>query len=493
MNKTSLKFFLAVAILFYSVKIFSQTTTTILYDTSSHLSTSKCNVFAPAVNVGGKLHAGVIGGATFSIAKGLTLPTDYTFSSKNTNRTDYRISYPFRSGYSYRIEVTAFGYASNSSAYPSLGAALFTAAGLTYTSTSCGAGDISGFPQLGSLFITQVTNTPTLYSPSGANFTSPYNYDYLVLEATCQAAQNIVDSLYIQKIKIIETPPPPPPMDCNSITIQGPDQICDGSANYSLSSYVGTDNTWSFNSNEGDAFLSSNIGISNILTKVDDGQAMLKVVLSGCTAATATKYKTVTMGPGALTGYCYPRNAISQPLYRETYGWNILGEGGNNQAIVTSPTGAQTWELYNSYTSSGNPVTFSYTQGGYLNINVPYGETYAEFKLTIQTSCGANEYFFEFIAGYDYSYYSLSPNPSTSDITVYVDDEKLKSIKTEKSSDQVIQKIIIIDKLGNAVLQRSYPSDTKKVNLNIGSLRPDFYVVKIFNGRKWVSLKLMKK
>jgi hypothetical protein len=82
MNKTSLKFFLAVAILFYSVKIFSRATTTILYDTSSHLSTSKCNVFAPAVNVGGKLHTGVIGGATFSIAKGLTLPTEYTFSSK---------------------------------------------------------------------------------------------------------------------------------------------------------------------------------------------------------------------------------------------------------------------------------------------------------------------------------------------------------------------------------------------------------------------------
>lgn len=156
MNKLNLKIILAIAILFYSAKSFSQTTTTILYDASSNLSTTKCNVFDPPVNVGGKLHTGVIGGATFSTANGLTLPTNYTFSSGQTNRTDYRISYSFKSGYTYRIEVTAFGYASNSSSYPLLGAALFTAAGLTYTSTSCGAGDIYGFPQLGSSFIIQV-------------------------------------------------------------------------------------------------------------------------------------------------------------------------------------------------------------------------------------------------------------------------------------------------------------------------------------------------
>ncbi len=208
MKKLNLKIILAIAILFYSAKSFSQTTTTtILYDASSNLSTTKCNVFDPPVNVGGKLHTGVIGGATFSTANGLTLPTNYTFSSGQTNRTDYRISYSFKSGYAYRIEVTTFGTASNSTAYPFLGAALFTTGGLPYTSTSCGAGDIAGFPQLGTVFIIQVNNTPTLYSPSSANFTSPNNYDYLVLEATCSAAQDISDLLYIQKIKIVETPP----------------------------------------------------------------------------------------------------------------------------------------------------------------------------------------------------------------------------------------------------------------------------------------------
>jgi hypothetical protein len=207
MNKINLKIILAITILLYSAKSFSQTTTTISYDATSNLSTTKCNVFDPPVNVGGKLHTGIIGGATFSTANGLTLPTSYTFSSMQTKRTDYRISYPFKSGYTYRIEFTAFGDVSNSTAYPSLGAALFTVAGLTLTSTSCGAVYNKDLLQLGSVLNTQLNGTSTTYSPSSANFTSPNNFDYLVLEATCQAAQNITANVYIQKIKIIETPP----------------------------------------------------------------------------------------------------------------------------------------------------------------------------------------------------------------------------------------------------------------------------------------------
>lgn len=63
MKKINLKIVLAIAILFSSAKSFSQTNTTILYDASSNLSTTKCNVFDPPVNVGGKLHTSVIGAA----------------------------------------------------------------------------------------------------------------------------------------------------------------------------------------------------------------------------------------------------------------------------------------------------------------------------------------------------------------------------------------------------------------------------------------------
>lgn len=64
MNNLKLKIIIAIVMLFYGTQTFSQTTTTILYDASSGLSTTKCNVFDPPVNVGSKLHTGVIGGAT---------------------------------------------------------------------------------------------------------------------------------------------------------------------------------------------------------------------------------------------------------------------------------------------------------------------------------------------------------------------------------------------------------------------------------------------
>jgi len=188
------------------------TTTTIVYDNTSNLSITACNVFAytspdPPISVGGKLHTGVIGEAKYSATNGLVLPTNYTFSSGHVNRTDYRISYPFKSGYIYSIEITAFGDASISSTYPSIGTNLYTSSGLTFTSTSCGAGDKQGFGPQGSLFSITVNGTSKAYSPQGANFTSPNDFDYLLLEATCFAAQNITANAYIQKIKIIETPP----------------------------------------------------------------------------------------------------------------------------------------------------------------------------------------------------------------------------------------------------------------------------------------------
>ena len=195
---------LCLTILLCCDKSFSQVTTTITYDATSLLSTTKCNVFDPPVNVGNLLHTGVIGGATYSNANGLTLPTDYKPSTNVLHRTDYRISYPFKLGYLYSIEITASGNVSNSFDYPSISAGLYSSFDLPNTSTACGAADVSGLPPLGSQFTITTTNTSIAYSPSGATFTSPHYYDYLVLEATCASAVNITASAYIQKIKITE-------------------------------------------------------------------------------------------------------------------------------------------------------------------------------------------------------------------------------------------------------------------------------------------------
>lgn len=251
MKETNLTIILitCIAILFFCTNSFSQTTTTILYDVSSGLSTTKCNVFDPPLSVGGRVHTGVIGAATFSTANGLTLPTNYTASPQHVNRSDYKISYLFKAGYLYQIEITASGFASNSTNYPSLGVALFTNA-LNYTSISCIAGDIGGFPQIGSVMITPVNSIPTIYSPSSANFISPFDFDYLLIEATCRAAEDLSDLLYIQKVKIIETAPV-------SFTLPGSTVFACGSTapqTFTVTNVYGTagitDYTWNLGSAE---------------------------------------------------------------------------------------------------------------------------------------------------------------------------------------------------------------------------------------------------
>lgn len=183
MKQKSFKIVCILLIVLCNQKLLSQTTTTITYDTTSGLSLTKCNVFAPPLVVGGKTHTSVIGAATYSNANGLALPTNYNINANKTERSDFRISYSFKSGYSYVIKFTAFAQVSSGSSYPTIGAALFTAGGLTNTSTSCAAGDISGFPQIGSLFISGLNSTSTEYTPANGSFVSPSNYDYLLLEA----------------------------------------------------------------------------------------------------------------------------------------------------------------------------------------------------------------------------------------------------------------------------------------------------------------------
>jgi hypothetical protein len=207
MKKKNFKIALSLIIFFYNVQSFSQvTTTTILYDATSGLSTTACNVFDPPVSIGGKLHTGVIGGATYSDANGLKLPTQYTYATDKTLRTDYKISYSFKSGYTYSIEITAFGDISTGSSYPTIGGGFFTTQGLTNTSTSCTVGDIAGFPQQGA-FLIAVSNTANVYAPIN-NVVGAANYDYLLLEAYMNSTtQNVSANVYIKKIIIKETPP----------------------------------------------------------------------------------------------------------------------------------------------------------------------------------------------------------------------------------------------------------------------------------------------
>ena len=371
MNKLKLPIALVFVILFNSNKSFSQTTVTISYDATSNLSTSKCNVFDTAINIGGKLHKSVIGAATFSSANGLSLPTNYTNSTGKINRSTYRISYPFKRGNAYRIEVTASGNTSNSVSYPTLGTSLFTSPGLTYTSNSCDAGDITGFPQMGTLFLVQVTSMSILYSPNNANFICPNDFDYLVLEATCQAAQDITSYLNLQKIKIIETQP------ISFTAAPTPNTIICGST---------TPVTFTVNniySTPGVTGYTWNLGSATNGWKLANGAAAPQII----TTNALTNTLTLTPTCGAVLSSIIATAAIGT----SNYNTNISSVSINQPALSISGSdafciGSSTYSISNlpcnpnltwsispttgiaSLTTSGNSCTLTKTGNGFITL-----------------------------------------------------------------------------------------------------------------------------
>lgn len=86
----------------------------------------------------------------------------------------------------------------------------------------------------------------------------------------------------------------------------------------------------------------------------------------------------------------------------------------------------------------------------------------------------------------------MSPNPASSTVTVSVNEEQLAKQKIAKSNDQDIREISIVDKMGNVLQHKTYSMDTRQVKLNVSTLRSDIYLIKISNGKKWITLRFSK-
>ena len=121
-----------------------------------------------------------------------------------------------------------------------------------------------------------------------------------------------------------------------------------------------------------------------------------------------------------------------------------LGPGSSYQWSVSPGFQGYNYSLGNGYFQVS--LVF-YTTGYYsvtINATSACGDVYQAHMNVYAYNCGG-------------SYYKASPNPATSDLTISGDEEELKRQNIEKSSDQSIKKIIIMDKLGNALIQQSHP------------------------------------
>jgi hypothetical protein len=102
---------------------------------------------------------------------------------------------------------------------------------------------------------------------------------------------------------------------------------------------------------------------------------------------------------------------------------------------ITYPSATQQWTL-----QFGDVVTWQNKANGLgMNVYMSSGQS-ATFTVELTSTCVIVTEWYIFTADGYYSYYSVAPNPVNSDLTIYVDDEKLKTKKIKRLPSRVFKR-----------------------------------------------------
>lgn len=233
--------------------------------------------------------------------------------------------------------------------------------------------------------------------------------------------------------------------------------------------------------------LKNNGSTQTTLSRNFDGTITLKATVSNlCGSQQVVINKTVLSGSTPPSGF-YFSNGVSHNLVDEISGSNFVSP--NTWIVVHSSTSLSP---YGTWTSEGG-FDYSWQVDAFheLNVNVQ-SDGYAALQLDITGECGPITKTYIFEPDESFSSFSVSPNPATSTVSVSMNNTKLSRQSAKVTSDQSIRQVILLDKFGNAILKRNYPVNTRNITLDVGTLHFDVYVMRIFDGKKWHSVKLMK-
>lgn len=250
---------------------------------------------------------------------------------------------------------------------------------------------------------------------------------------------------------------------------------------------------------------------STTLTKINSGVVNLTVSATDACNQTYTRTRENILVGGyantsTVTGYtlayppCYTQGCTPSPVSNSIYADGPYGTMSYTGTAYLNTDNALT--IYNSELSGG---TWSLITGSVFHWSASSGTNlsfYPDgvsgspviFRLTNNNSCGTQYYDFTFYpAQYNTPYYYIvSPNPATTSLLLSVDETKLAKQNIIKSSKQDIKEITILDKMGTVVKKQTFGNGIRQVNLNVADLKTGYYILKIFNGNQYVSMKFMK-
>lgn len=216
--------------------------------------------------------------------------------------------------------------------------------------------------------------------------------------------------------------------------------------------------------------------------KQNTGYETVKVTLTNTCGASLVLTKNVTVGtPSPLIGGTFNDGGtgVNQPLgntYNEVY----------NQTVYVSLCCVSQEISWQENSSTGN-VSWYHPAGPlgaiiYFGTPPPvyYGDN-IDFSITRTNQCGvATEHLFFYYAGAT-QFYRIAPNPVNTSFTLTQIVQPKRVLQNDKKAKNIdLQKIQIVDKMGNIVFQKSYSNAAKSDIINISALKSDLYTVRVF-------------
>lgn len=259
-----------------------------------------------------------------------------------------------------------------------------------------------------------------------------------------------------------------------NLYISGPDRFCT-SGNYLLtggSLPSGSSITWTPGS------------IANVGTGQGTTQVRLDRISNGTATLTAN-----------VTNACFP----SQP-FTKTY-----ATGGFSSAdySISGPDRSYSNTTVDYYISTSLvgatgynwtwPGDWTYVSGqSTSHLTLRTGNTSGYVTLQVASTCDQGTAVNKFVGIYYslVSNYTVSPNPTTDNVTITV--KQPKDAVFSKTKQAMIYQLKVTDQLGRVKKQYKYSSGTSSTTISLKGLISGIYTVQAFNGASWGSVKVIK-
>ena len=193
----------------------------------------------------------------------------------------------------------------------------------------------------------------------------------------------------------------------------------------------------------------------------------------------------------STTGYSYYLQEINC-LKTYTFPGMYSGDISLEDQAATS----YSWTFVSKYPSTAI-AGISYSDPRYATVTVKPEFAWAIYRLTTSNICGSYSHDYKFTAnggcvqdpqrvqiGNGLPTLAILPNPTTSNFIVALNGGK-------KSS--VIREVIIQNKIGLIMKRVHFNNQNDKQFIDISLLPTDVYIVKVFDGKEWISGKIVKR